>query len=1820
MVLNKTVKKISAGFMAGLCAFSMLASTAASAVPVEAAALSTENSAFPSVDVIVAQAATLLGTKYGFGYKGYTGAYYKGGYKAMSEAAVRKQGIDCSELVYYTLTHLGYSTSGFRWNNPVPVDTPDWLETKGECTFTYNGVTSKVDMEKKKVKATEHPYWEREDGSTITPGSVLIADNTKGMDHAWIYIGEFSSRDEVVAYLRNIGVPESKITDKTVGDGTGAGGIHWRIESSGSEGVVINNKTSGKDSVTALDMYAYRITQSNVNFKITKVLSSDNSVKISGISPIDNSKAVYGVYTDRECTQKTGEITIGEDGTGSIELPVNRTYYVKEISAPTGYSLSPEVYELKANGNVNVTEDYQNGTIRVNKTAEDGIVGNRQFELSWTENGIEHTKTAVTNDSGTAEFPNLRVYDLSMKNAITYTVSEINADERYVQPVSQNILLTNGDADLTVTANFENVLKKGSLQINKQSEDGQNGDRHFTVSGGGRTYDITTASDGVAVLSGIPVFDSNNEKIVYTVSEKDVPIRYVVPAEQTATLSVDATTDLTFQNTLKKFTAEIIKQDAETVSAQGDGTLSGAVYGLYRDGELVDSYTTDENGCFKTNSYPCGNYTIQEISPSAGYQLDDTVYTVGAQPENYTIELNSTSLTVKETPVKGNVSILKHSDKNADEIVNLEAGAEFEIYLKSSGSYENAEDTEKDYLITDENGFAKTKDMPYGQYTVHQTKTVNEAEFVSDFDVLISENGRTYEYVLNDTPFSSFIQVEKLDAETGKAIAYQGAGFQIFNTLNQPVTLGGVDTFYTDNNGVLMIPDSLAYGSYSLVEVQAPNGYVLDSTPLPFKVDSSNAEEENAVNIIKLTKSDTAQKGRISVQKTGKAFVTVNGTGYASENENEQISRVFYTPVFKEKGLENAVFQVIAGEDIITADGTVRAQAGEVVAELTTDSSGYAETDLLYLGKYQIREVSAPYGYVRNDEIHSVELTYAGQEIAVRDTVQDNFQNDHQDVKIRLSKVMEHDEKYGIGDNKEYLSVRFGLFAAEDITAADGSVIPENGLIAEISLDEDMTATIAQQLPFAKYYVQEIATDEHYVLNGEKYLVTFQYQGQEITTVDIDCGQFKNALKRGKVKGKKVNPDGKSLDGAIIGLFRADAADFSGTSALYTEVSDQNGCFTFENVPYGSYLIKEILPPGGYVLTEKAYPVTISENGETVEIIIENSPVKVAVSKEDVYGEELPGAQMQLINEHGEIVEEWTSDGSNHIISELPAGSYTIHEAAAPDGYVIAADISFIVNVLNKVTVKNIEVSDFTEDGIPLVTMVDNTTAVQISKQDITTNAELSGAELAILDEDGTVIDEWTSGGTPHFIEGRLTAGKTYILREILSPDGYVITNDIEFTVNPDGSVTEVVMTDDTTKVRISKTDITNNAELPGAELVLLDENGNVIDEWTSGEEAHYIEGKLIVGKTYTLRETASPDGYVITNDIEFTVNADGSVTEVVMTDDTTKVRISKQSITGSDEISGAKLQVIGTDGEVIEEWISGETPHLIEGSLTAGKTYTLRETASPDGYVITNDIEFTVNDDGSVTEVVMKDDTTKVRISKQAITGGDELSGAKLQVIGTDGEIIEEWISGETPHLIEGRLTAGKTYTLKETASPDGYVIANEIEFTVNDDGSVDEVVMKDDTTKVRISKQSITGSDELFGAKLQVIGTDGEVIEEWISGDKPHFIEGRLTAGGTYTLREITAPEGYEIANDITFTVSTDGTVTEVVMKDELTPETTTTVKIPRTTPTTTTVATPAPVVRSTPPTGDAGKNPAAYVLCLAGLFGLTAAVLLRKKDDRD
>ena len=1287
---SKILKKLGAGFMAGLCAFSMLGSSVSGAITANAASTSTENSAFPSSDTVIAKAATLLGTPYTFGNKGYWYAYNQGQYTPLSVQTINNLGIDCSGLVYYTLTQLGYKTSGFSWNNPVPVDTDHWLSVNDNCTISYGGKTSKIDVEKKNIKTTDRPYWECSDGSTITPGSVVVAQNPYGEDHAWIYMGEFNSRNEVVSYLKSIGVSESLINSKTVGDGKGAGGRHWRIEANGSEGVVINNKTDGK-TATVMNMSAFRITSKDVKFTITKVYKADNTVKINGISPIDGSQAIYGVYTDKACKNKAGEIKIDKNGSGSIELP-NKQYYVKEIKAPTGYSLSTEVFALNANENVNVTEDYLKGNIIINKTAEDGIIGQREFRVTWTQNGKSHSKTAKTNSSGIAEFKGLNVYDLTSKKAISYTISEINVDTRYETPKAKNVKLTDGDVDLTVNVKFNNELKTGSIKINKQSEDNQNGGREFTVTGNGKTYSIKTGSDGIAILSDIPVYDSNNQKIVYTISEKNVPIKYVVPASQTVTLTADETTSVTFENVLKKFTLEVTKKDSEKAEKQGDASLAGAVYGVFKDSVLIDEYTTDENGYFKTKEYVCGNYTVQEISPSEGYLLDKTVYSVGAEAENYSIEHNPISMTVTEDIIKGNISIIKHSDDGTTQIETPEVGAEFEVYLKSSGSYEAAKDSEKDYLVCDENGYAATKKLPYGTYIVHQTKGWENTEYMEDFEVVISENEKEYFYLLNDAVKKSFVKIVKKDAETGNVIPVSGIGFKVWDCANSEYVSQKInypsemilDTFYTDESGSLMLPQELAYGDYELHEVQSAEGYVLDKNPVPFTIDGS-------VETVVVEKTNTAQKGRISVQKTGDIFTTVAtaSSAYTDENCETIVNPTTYTPVFASGNLSGAVFQIIAVEDIVTLDGTIRANAGDVVAEITTDENGYAETDLLYLGKYEVREITAPDGYALNAESQFVELTYAGQEIAVRDTVNTSFVNDYQGVEISLSKVMEKDELFNIGNSDEYTRVRFGLFAAENITAADGSVIPADGLISEISLAENMSAKFDTALPFGKYYVQEIATDEHYVLNGKKYLVNFEYMGQEVTTVTVDCGEFKNALKRGKISGKKVDENEKSLENALFGLFAVDTAEFTADNAYMTAVSDENGHFEFDKIPYGEYIVREIEAPTGYILSDESYPVTISEDGEVIEIKAVNKSTKVRISKQDITtGEELPGATLQIIDEDGNVATEWVSTDEAHFIEgKLIAGKeYTLRETIAPDGYEIASEIKFTVNTDGSVT------------------------------------------------------------------------------------------------------------------------------------------------------------------------------------------------------------------------------------------------------------------------------------------------------------------------------------------------------------------------------------------------------------------------------------------------------------------------------------------------------------------------------------------------------
>ena len=610
------------------------------------------------------------------------------------------------------------------------------------------------------------------------------------------------------------------------------------------------------------------------------------------------------------------------------------------------------------------------------------------------------------------------------------------------------------------------------------------------------------------------------------------------------------------------------------------------------------------------------------------------------------------------------------------------------MYLKSSGSFEKADKDERDTIVCDENGFAQTKDMPYGVYTVHQTKGWEGRELMKDFDVFISQDGQTYRYLINNANFESYIKVVKKDAETGKTIPYAGAGFQIYDPDGNKVSMTftyptptTIDTFYTDADGQLVTPEKLDYGKgYSLVEVQAPYGYVLDSTPVSFDVTEENSTQEGGITLIKVDKPNMAQKGTISVEKTGEVFFGVNVSGEEDED-------VIYQPVYKVKGLACAVYEITADEDVITPDGTLRYHKGDVVDTVTTNEDGTAKSKELYLGKYTVVETKAPTGMVINKEKHSVELTYAGQDVAVTETAT-SFVNERQKVKISLEKILEQDETFGIGKNDEIKNISFGLYAKKDVVSSSGTVIPADGLIEIITLDENGVATANTDLPFGSYYVKEIATDEHYILSDTQYPFTFEYAGQDTETVEIkvnDGKPIENKLIYGSVSGKKIDENGEALGGALIGIFKADETEFTKEHAIMTATSEKDGSFSFAKVPYGKWIVREIEAPEGFVLDDTSYEVNIGENEQVIEVEITDEYIhgNIELTKVDAdYPDnKLTGATFEVykdVNGDGKLDDgdelignlEETATGI-YEMKELLYGKYLVRETKAPEGFVL---------------------------------------------------------------------------------------------------------------------------------------------------------------------------------------------------------------------------------------------------------------------------------------------------------------------------------------------------------------------------------------------------------------------------------------------------------------------------------------------------------------------------------------------------------------------
>lgn len=770
------------------------------------------------------------------------------------------------------------------------------------------------------------------------------------------------------------------------------------------------------------------------------------------------------------------------------------------------------------------------------------------------------------------------------------------------------------DAD-PIRAYFKVKTSSGNLKLVKISEDGNVANIEFTVKGDDYSKTVKTNSKGEFELTDLVPGK-------YTVTEH-TPTEYAEQKSKTVNVESGKTATVSFSNVLKKWNLTVTKTDAETKSAQGDATLAGAVYGIYNNGKLVDKYTTDKNGGFTTSNYVCGdNWTLKEIEPSEGYLLDESEYHIGAEAKKYTLENNSVSIGVTEDILKGKIAIIKHTDDGSTKIETPEKGAEFQVYLKSSGSYTKAKESERDTLVCDEYGFAETKDMPYGTYTVHQTKGWNGTEFIADFDVFVNEDGKTYKYLINNSSLESYVKIVKVDSETGKQIPYAGAGFQIYNPDGKLVTMTytypevtTIATFYTNSEGYLITPESLPYGKgYSVVEVQAPYGYILDSTPVYFDITAENTSEENGVTIVKTEKKNTPQKGTITVEKTGEIFsnVTAIGGGYTDENGDEVALPTIYQPEYSVSGLSGAVFEIYADENITTPDGTVRYTKDTLVDAITTGEKGTATSKQLYLGKYRVVETVAPYGTVINPEPHTVELTYSGQNEKVTNT-STSFTNDRQKAEINLTKILEQDEKFNIGNNGEILNVSFGLYADEDLKAANGTVIPENGLIEIVTCDEKGKATFKTDLPIGKYYVKEISTDNHYILSDKKYPVVFEYAGQDTASVHISVNDGEpiiNSIIYGTIKGLKIDREtGEKITGALFGLFSNNETEFTEETAIMTAESNEDGIFTFEDVPYGEYIIRELKPATGYLPNGESYPVIILENNEVVEITVLNEKI-----------------------------------------------------------------------------------------------------------------------------------------------------------------------------------------------------------------------------------------------------------------------------------------------------------------------------------------------------------------------------------------------------------------------------------------------------------------------------------------------------------------------------------------------------------------------------------------------------------------------------------
>ena len=1226
-------------------------------------------------------------------------------------------------------------------------------------------------------------------------------------------------------------------------------------------------------------------------------------------------------------------------------------------------------------------------------------------------------------------------------------------------------------------------------------------------------------------------------------------------------------------------------------SSPDDNKVEGITFHITGNG-IDGDYTTGKDGYIRIPGLKPGTYKVSEKTSSIYTNVRDKTVIVEAGKTAYVLFVN--------TLKKGHLVVTKYTEDKA------EANFTFGLYSTTSDGkvYDTFDDKITTYIQGSGYGIASWTELPFwtedGKELIYvlteknaPDRYVTLGEFEGSLLSSADDNGLMIHLDVENKLKRSSVLIVKKDSESGDNIPLPGTEFQILDSNGNKVILtdddgNETDTFVTDESGQILLPEPLVYGTYQLIETKAPDGYALDKTPIDFAITEDGAT-------VQVEKMNTPQKGTITISKIGDVFSSVESEENSSA-ESEKNKKI-YSPVFEENSLKGAKFDIIAAEDIYTPDGNLKVEKDTVVDTITTGSDGTATSKKLYLGTYRVVEIEAPEGYVLENGETLVTLEYEGQEIAVTNTGT-SFKNNYQQVNITLEKYLESSEKYGINGEDYAQYVKFGLYAAEEITAADGTVIPENGLIETIGLTEDMKAQFNKKLPLGSYYVQEITTDEHYILDDTKYPVNFEYLGQDTAVSEIKINDGKvidNTFKTGRVEGLKVDADDKSkLSGAVIGLFNADETDFSEENAIETVVSDDDGSFNFEEIIFGNYLVKEIESPTGYVLSDETFPIVISEDGDVIEITIKNEKIRgsVQVKKYDLTNKSkaLNGAVFEIFaDKNGNEKFENDTDKSYGFLNEIgdgiyqldgvEYGGYFLKETVAPAGYVIDENYYYFEIRENGeiVNVSNDKSSDkFFNDVIR-----GNVNGLKINADDKT---ELQGAVIGLFNADETdfseenAIETVTSDKDGSFKFTDIVYGK-YKVAEIEAPEGFVLSENVyDVNINVNGVTIEITIRNKPIKgnVLIAKYDSGNPPQILNGAVFAVYRDVNGDKKFTNGTDellgnmtessAGIHEYKDLLYGDYLTREIKAPEGYTVDrNYYAFSIKKDG---ETVKVGNNADGNFYNKDIKGN--IEGVKVGESDEplSGAVIGLFSDGESEFTAENALAAVTTekdgkfifkdivygkYIVAEIQSPTGYILTEET-FPVSISKNNEVITVKISNEKIRGNIEGIKIGESdepLAGAVIGLF-ADGEsdfsadkAVKSVTTDENGKFAFEDIEYGK-YIVAEIQSPEGYVLTSEtFPVSIEENGQVITVKIHNEKIRGTIEGVKVGKSDEPLA---------GAVIGLFANGESEFTAENALAAVttekdgkfifkdivyGKYIVAEIQSPTGY-ILTEETFPVS--------------------------------------------------------------------------------